>query len=129
MSRGSRDGREPLDADKSGPTQPERRQYLRQPSDLSVRIVVEESSDSGSGTQVFRVYSGWQCDISSEGVGFICPTQLSCDEVFLELRSSDYGITFQAARIVHAQEAENGHWRYGASFILPESRIDRYEFD
>lgn len=127
MSRGSRNGREPHDSDKFGQIQPERRQHLRRPCDLSVRIVVAESSDSGS--QLFRVYSGWQCDISLEGVGFICPTQLSCDEVFLELRSSEYGITFQAARIVHARKAENGHWRYGASFIVPDSRVDRYEFD
>jgi hypothetical protein len=88
---------------------------------------VVESSKSGS--QLFGVYSGWQCDISSAGVGFVSVACLSCDEVFLELRSPNHGLTFQAAQIVHAQKAQNGHWRYGASFIEPESRVDRYEFD
>jgi len=88
-----------------------------------------ESSSFESGSQLFRVFSGWQCDISAAGVGFVTSASQLCGEVFLELRSSNHGLSFQAARIVHAQETQNGHWRYGARFVEPESRVDRYEFD
>ena len=130
MSRGSRDGgKPPHETSQTGPTSDERRRHTRQRCELPVRIVAVESSGSESGSQLFRVYSGWQCDISAAGVGFVTSASLSCDEVFLELRSPNHGLTFQAARIVHAQEAQNGLWRYGAYFVEPVSRVDRYEFD
>lgn len=130
MPRGSRDGQKPPDDNgQCRPPQKERRKHPRRPCNLPVRIVVAEPPDSDTGSHLFRVYTGWQCDISPVGVGFVTEVRLQSEEVFLELRSPNHGIKFQAARVVHAQKVQDGNWRYGASFIEPECRVDRYEFD
>lgn len=98
------------------------------PCDLPIRIVVVESLP-GSNSGVFRVISGRQCEQSPHGAGFICSARLPGQEIFLEMRSINRELHFEAASVVRESQTPDGRWRYDAVFVERTDRVDRYEFD
>lgn len=96
--------------------------------DFPIRVVAVEPSNDAVPS-VFRVISGRQFDSSTTGAAFICPVRIPGNEVFLELRSSNRSLHFEAATIVHESQTQDGRWRYEARFVEPECKVDRYDFD
>lgn len=96
--------------------------------DQPLRIVIAEEAGPDGNSQVFCVHSGWLCELTSNGVEFVCSERLSRRELFLEIRCQDSSIQFEVAKIAEESQTPNGLWRYSASFIA-RNIVDRYEFD
>lgn len=103
-------------------------QTSQQTCDQPLRIVIAEEAGPDGNSQVFCVHSGWLCQLTGNGVEFVCSERLSRRELFLEIRCQDNSIRFEVAEIVEESQTSSGLWRYCASFIVRDI-VDRYEFD
>lgn len=96
--------------------------------DQPLRIVIAEEAGPDGNSQVFCVHSGWLCELTGNGVEFVCSERLSRRELFLEIRCLDSSIQFEVAKIDEESQTPNELWRYSASFIARDI-VDRYELD
>ncbi len=130
MPRGSRDGQKPPhDNGQPRPTHKERRKHPRRLCDLPVRMVVAEPPAAEAGAHLVRVNTRCHCDIWPEWVIFATDGRIRSEDFYLRHPAANHWNTFQTARAVRSQKLQDGHWRYGASFVEPGCRVDRYEFD
>ena len=96
--------------------------------DQPLRIVIAEEAGLDGNSQVFCVHSGWLCELTGNGVEFVCSERLARRELFLEIRCQDNSIRFELAEVVAESKTSTGLWRYSASFTVRDI-VDRYEFD
>jgi hypothetical protein len=95
----------------------------------SIRIVLAEPVGPDSTSQVFRVHTGWQRELNELSLSFVCSKRLAQTNVFLEFRSKDRKIVFEAANIVDVRRIDDNEWCCHAVFVRDECKVDRNWFD
>ena len=81
----------------------------------SLRIVIAREAGPDGNSQDFCVHSGWLCELSRNGVPFVCSERLSRWELFLKIRFRDSSIRFEVAEIAEEPQTSSGLCRYSAS--------------